>query len=159
MPSMRLRLRLRSPRREPRINPPGKPRRPSVFRWCRRRFRRPGLLRNLGCRGNRGAGTRPLAIMFITFTVASFILLYREDVRDRMIRPLATASIPNGSMAIFRPRSARHGLQNYPIMNHSRKSMFSSSVCRFSPGQRRARLRGAIPPRSPSLIRLTSQRA
>lgn len=28
----------------------------------------------------------PLAVMFIVFTVASFILLYREDLRDRMIR-------------------------------------------------------------------------
>ena len=42
----------------------------------------------------------PLAIMFIVFTVASFILLYREDLRDRMIRLFGSTDLHRTTTAL-----------------------------------------------------------
>lgn len=42
----------------------------------------------------------PLAVMFIVFTVATFILLYREDLRDRMIRLFGSRDLHRTTTAL-----------------------------------------------------------
>lgn len=47
-----------------------------------------------------GPVLRPLAVMFIVFTVASFILLYREDLRDRTIRLFGSTDLHRTTTAL-----------------------------------------------------------
>ena len=65
----------------------------------------------------------PLAILLLVITVASFILLYREDLRDRMIRLF-------GSNDLHRTTSARGGFSVSGSSARSSRSSATVSVTR-----------------------------